>query len=55
MTAFKYLGQAMTAVDDDWPAVIGNLQREKNSWGQLSRILIREGVDLKVSGHFLRR
>ena len=45
----------MTSVDDDWPEVVGNLQRERNSWGRLSWILIREEADLKVSGHFLRR
>ena len=28
----------MTAVNDDWPAVVGNIQRERKRWGQLSRI-----------------
>ena len=27
MTAFRYLVQVMTVTDDDWPAVVGNLQR----------------------------
>ena len=39
VTAFKYLGQVMTAGDYDWPEVLGNLQRAKNSWGRMSRIL----------------
>ena len=55
MTAFKYLGRVMTAGDDDWTAVLGNLWKARKSWGQLLRILIREGVDLKVLGHFSRR
>ena len=27
VTAFKYLGQVMKAGYDDWPAVVGNLQK----------------------------
>ena len=38
----------------DWPAVVGNFQRERKSWGRLLRILIQEGADPKVSGHFSR-
>ena len=52
VTAFKYLGRVTTEGDDDWPAVVGNLQRERKSWGRFSRILRQEGADLKVSGHF---
>ena len=44
----------MTAGDDDWPSAVGNLQKARNSWGQLSRILSREGEDPKVSGHFFK-
>ena len=55
VTAFKYLGQVMTAGDYVWTEVVDKLKREINSWGQLSRILIREGADPKVSGMFLRR
>ena len=54
MTAFRYLGQVVTAGDDDWPAVIGNLQRVRKSWGRLSQILSQEGVDTEVSGHFFK-
>ena len=54
MTAFRYMGQVMTARDDDWPTVVGNPQRDRNSWGRLSRILIREGADPKVSVHFFK-
>ena len=52
VTAFKYLGRVMTVSDDDWPAVVGNLKKARKIWGRLSRILIREGADPKVSGHF---
>ena len=52
VTAFKYLGRVMTAGYDDWPAVVGNLQRARKSWGRLLQILSREGVDPKVSRIF---
>ena len=54
VTAFKYLERVMTAGDDEWPAVVGNLQRARNIWGRLLQILSREGADLKVSGHFFK-
>ena len=30
--SFKYLGRVMTAGDDDWPAVAGNLKKARRSW-----------------------
>ena len=33
VTAFKYLGWVMTAVDDDWPAVVGKLSNIKEELG----------------------
>ena len=47
---FRYLGRVLTAGYDDWPAVLGKTSKARNSWGRLSRILIREGTYLKVSG-----
>ena len=52
VTTFRYLGRVLTAGDDDWLAVAGNLQKEQKSWGRLYQILIREGSDPKVSGKF---
>ena len=54
VTAFRYLGRVLTAGDNDWLAVVGNLGKARNSWGKLSRILIREGADPKVLGHFYK-
>ena len=54
VTAFKYLVQVMTSGDDDWPAVVGNRQKARKSWGQLLRILSREGADPKVLGYFFK-
>ena len=31
VSAFKYLGQVMTAGDDDWPAVAGNLVKSQKN------------------------
>ena len=53
-TAFRYLGRVLTAGDDDWIAVVGNLGKVRKSWGQLLRILSREGADQKVLGIFYK-
>ena len=42
------------AGDDDWLVVVGNHGKTRKIWGRLSRILIREGADLKVSGNFYK-
>ena len=54
VTTFKYLWQVMTAGDDDWPAVAENLVKAQKSWGQLTKILRREGVEKRVSGNFFK-
>ena len=33
VTAFKYLGQVLTAGENDWLAVIGNFGMTRKSWG----------------------
>ena len=48
VTEFKYLGRILTATDDNWPAVVGNLGKARRSWGRLSRVIDREGADPKV-------
>ena len=52
MLAFIYLGRVLTSGDDDWPEVVVNLGKAHRSWGQLSRVLGREGADPKVSRTF---
>ena len=54
MTAFRYLGRVLTAIYHGWLEVVGNLGKARKSWGELSWILSREGVDPKVSGHFYK-
>ena len=52
VTEFRYLGRVLTATDDDWPAVAGNIRKARVSWGRLVRVLGREGADPKVSRSF---
>ena len=52
MTEFRYLGRILTATDDDWPAVAGNIKKARIIWGQLAWVLVREGEDPKVSRTF---
>ena len=40
----------MTNMDDDWPAVEGNLRKAQVTWGRLARILGRE-EDLLCHGN----
>ena len=54
VSTFKYLVRVMTAGDDDWPVVAGNLVKAWKSWGRLSRILSWEGTDKRVSGNFFK-
>ena len=49
---FRYLRRILTATDDDWPAVAGNLKKARQSWGRLARVLGRESADPKVSRTF---
>ena len=51
---FTYLGRVMTAGDDDWPAVAGNLAKARKSWGRLQGILRREGATSRISGSFFK-
>ena len=40
--------------DDDWIALVVNLEKARKSWGRLSWVLVREGADPKVSGNFYK-
>ena len=54
VSTFRYLGRMLTAGDDDWIAVVGNLGKARNSWGWLYQILSRERADPKVSTSFYK-
>ena len=44
----------MTAGNDDWPSVAGNLAKARKSWGRLQEILRREGATPRISGNFFK-
>ena len=48
VSEFRYLGRLLTATDDDWPAVAGNIRKGRVSLGRLARVLGQGGVDPKV-------
>ena len=52
VSKFRYLGRLLTATDDDWLAVAGNIKKAQRSWGRLARVIVREGADPKVSRTF---
>ena len=47
VTVFKDLERVMTAGDDDWPAVVFNLRKERKSWGRLFADIEPGGVGSK--------
>ena len=47
VNSFKYLGRVLTAEDKEWPSVVGNLKKVRNSWARLTRILGQEGGQAK--------
>ena len=48
VSEFRYIGRLLTATDEDWLAVAGNIKKARRSWGRLARVLGREGADPKV-------
>ena len=52
VSEFRYLGWMLTATDDEWPEVAGNIRKAGANWGRLARILRREGADPTVSCSF---
>ena len=51
VTSFKYLGRALLAAYDDWPAVVSNLWIAWRKWERLTKVLRREGADSQTLGH----
>ena len=54
VTSFRYLGRVIFAADENWPAVVRNLSRERAVWKIMMRILSREGEQPRVSGFFFK-
>ena len=47
-------GKGVDGEGDNWMRVAGNLQKVRKSSGRMSSILIQEGAELNMSGHFLK-
>ena len=54
VTSFKYLERIMTASDENWQAVVGNLRKARKIWSRLERIMGREGASPRLPGVFLK-
>ena len=54
VTLFKYLGKILMVGNKDCLAMMINLKKLRKSWSQLTRILGREGVNLRVSMIFFK-
>ena len=52
VSEFKYLGRVLTASDDNWPVVVGNLRKAQKQWAWMSRILGWEVADPRTSDSF---
>ena len=50
----KYLVQPLNQIDNDWPKIHRNIKRLQRVWGQLVKMLRREGVDTQMSEMFYR-
>ena len=51
---FKYMGQILTAADENWPELVGNLRKAKKIWARMERMLGQEGARPRVSGMFFK-
>ena len=49
---FKDLVQTLSSSDDDWMAVEQNLRTAQVKWGQLAKILGREGANRRTAEKF---
>ena len=54
VTSFRYLGRPLSYLDSDQPAMYRALTKARQRWGMLSRLLVREGADARVSGMFYK-
>ena len=51
---FKYLGRILNEKDSDQPAIMYNLQRAREKWSRIGRILSKKGASPKTMGTFYK-
>ena len=54
VTFFQYLGQVISAADDDWPALVRNFLRARELLNSMVVVLSREGAEPRMSGFFFK-
>jgi hypothetical protein len=54
VTTFCYLGRIITSQDNDWAAARKNLQKAKQRWTMICRILMRENASPRNSSLFYK-
>ena len=54
VTLFQYLGQVISAADDDWPALVRNFSRAREVWNRMAIVLSREGAEPRLSRFFFK-
>ena len=52
--SFCYLGWVLAANDDDLPAIQSNIRKARQRWGQVSRLLARDGASTRIMGYFYK-
>jgi hypothetical protein len=51
---FKYLGRWLDENDNDLTAVRANIKKARDRWARFSRVLFREGADMRTMGIFYK-
>ena len=54
MSEFNYLGQVLTALDEEWEEVVENLRNVRKQWESMLRIIGREGADPRTPEKFYK-
>jgi hypothetical protein len=54
VTDFQYLGRVITSRDNDWMAARWNLQKAKQRWMNISRVLAHESASPRISALFYK-
>ena len=45
VTSLRYLGKVLLAAENDWLAVVHNLQKVRRMWARMKQVWSREGSD----------
>jgi len=54
VTSYRYLGRVLATNDNEWPTIYRNLQRARQQWARISRLMRTEHVEKKAAGMFYK-